>query len=42
MAKILVADDEERFRKIIVSFLKKDGHDIIEASDGNEALNILT
>lgn len=41
MAKILVADDESRFRKLVVGFLKKDGHEIIEASDGNEALNVL-
>ena len=41
MAKILVADDESRFRKLVVGFLKKDGHEIVEASDGNEALNVL-
>ncbi len=42
MAKILVADDENLFRKLIVSFLKKDGYDIIEAIDGNDALNKLS
>ena len=41
MAKILVADDESRFRKLVVGFLKKDGHEIVEASDGNEAINVL-
>lgn len=42
MAKILVADDESRFRKLIVNFLKKDGYETIEAADGNEALNIIS
>lgn len=42
MQKILIADDEERFRKIVTMFLKKEGYEIVEASDGNEALNILT
>ncbi len=42
MQKILIADDEERFRRIVVMFLKKEGYEVIEASDGNEALNILT
>lgn len=42
MAKILVADDELRFRKLVAGFLKKDGYDVMEACDGNEALNILS
>lgn len=42
MQKILIADDEERFRRIVVMFLKKEGYEVVEASDGNEALNILT
>lgn len=42
MAKILVADDEIRFRKLICGFLKKDGYEVVEAADGNEALNILS
>lgn len=42
MQKILIVDDEERFRKIVTMFLKKEGYEIVEASDGNEALNILT
>ena len=41
MQKILIADDEERFRRIVVMFLKKEGYEAVEASDGNEALNIL-
>lgn len=40
MAKILVADDEELIRKLINDCLSKAGHEILEASDGLEALNI--
>lgn len=36
--KILVADDEEIFRDLIVGFLKKDGYEVLEASNGKEAL----
>ena len=37
--KILIADDEARMRKLVGDFLKKDGYQVIEASDGLEALN---
>lgn len=36
--KILVADDEEVFREIVVGFLKKEKYEIVEASNGKEAL----
>ncbi|AFS79335.1 transcriptional regulatory protein SrrA [Gottschalkia acidurici 9a] len=36
--KILVADDEERIRKIIGDYLKNDGYDVIEAENGQDAL----
>lgn len=39
--KILVADDEDILRKLVVDFLKKDGYIVIEANNGKEALNIL-
>ena len=38
--KILVVDDEERMRKLIKDFLKVKGHEIIEAEDGEKALEI--
>ena len=38
--KILVVDDESRIRKLVGDFLKKDGYQVIEASDGSEALDI--
>ncbi|MBO5857783.1 MAG: response regulator transcription factor [Clostridia bacterium] len=40
MAKILVADDEQLIRKLINDCLSKDGHEIIEAEDGLQALNL--
>jgi DNA-binding response OmpR family regulator len=40
MAKILVADDEQLIRKLINDCLKKSGHEILEAADGLEAINI--
>ncbi|KAJ49888.1 DNA-binding response OmpR family regulator [Clostridium tetanomorphum] len=38
--KILIVDDEERMRKLIVAYLKRDGYETIEAENGEEALNI--
>lgn len=40
MQKIIVADDEIRFRKVIGEFLKKQGYEILEASNGQEALTM--
>lgn len=36
--KILVADDEARMRKLVKDFLRKEGFEVIEAQDGEEAL----
>lgn len=38
--KILVVDDESRMRKLVKDFLEREGHLIIEASDGMEAMDI--
>jgi len=38
--KILVVDDESRMRKLVRDFLVKDGYDVLEAGDGEEALDI--
>lgn len=38
--KILVVDDEERMRKLVRDFLVKKGYQVIEASNGAEALDI--
>ena len=37
---ILIVDDEERMRKLIKDFLKIKGYQILEASDGEEALKL--
>jgi len=38
--KVLVVDDEIRMRKLVKDFLKKKNFDVIEACDGEEALDI--
>ena len=38
--KILVVDDEERMRKLVKDFLASKGYFVLEASNGEEALNI--
>ena len=41
MSTILIADDEARIRRLVSDFLKRDGHSILEAADGREAVQIL-
>ncbi|MCI2049673.1 MAG: response regulator transcription factor [Lachnospiraceae bacterium] len=38
--KILVVDDEERMRKLVRDFLVRSGFSVVEAGDGQEALDI--
>lgn len=38
--KILVADDESRMRKLLHDFLAKENYEVLEAADGEEALDI--
>ena len=38
--KILVVDDESRMRKLVRDFLIRDNFDVIEAGDGEEALDL--
>ena len=40
MAKILVADDEQLIRKLIGDCLKKEGHTVLEAEDGEKAIKL--
>jgi two-component system cell cycle response regulator CpdR len=42
MARILVAEDEEALRKLVARALLQDGHEVITANDGAEALEVLT
>lgn len=37
--KILIVDDESRMRKLIRDFLEREGYQIVEASDGVEAMD---
>ena len=38
--KVLVVDDESRMRKLVRDFLVKSNFDVLEAGDGEEALDI--
>ena len=38
--KILVVDDESRMRKLVKDFLVKAGYEILEAGDGEQAIDI--
>ncbi len=40
MAKILIADDESKLRRLVCDFLRRAGHEPIEAATGREALEI--
>ncbi len=40
MAKILIADDEQLIRKLIKDYFTKEGHTVLEACDGLEALTL--
>ena len=40
MEKILIADDEQLMRQLVIDFLKPEGYEILEASDGKEALEV--
>ena len=42
MSKILVVDDEYRIRELIKKYAVFEGHEVIEATDGLEAISICT
>lgn len=42
MPKILIADDEDSMRQLVARAIAMDGHEIVTAQDGAEALEILT
>ncbi|MCK1652872.1 response regulator [Bradyrhizobium sp. 149] len=42
MPKILIADDEDSMRQLVARAIAMDGHEIVTAQDGAEALDILT
>lgn len=41
MPRILIADDEDSMRTLVARAIAMDGHDIVTAQDGAEALEIL-
>jgi two-component system cell cycle response regulator CpdR len=42
MARILIAEDEEGIRQLVARALTQDGHEVVTAGDGAEALDVLT
>ncbi|WP_319371846.1 response regulator transcription factor [uncultured Ilyobacter sp.] len=40
MERILVLEDEDKMRKVVKNFLVKEGYEVIEACDGQEALDL--
>lgn len=38
--KVLVADDESRMRKLVRDFLTKNGYSVLEAEDGEKAIDV--
>jgi len=40
-AKILVADDEQNLRRVLVALLKREGHEVVQAATGLEAIEML-
>ena len=41
MSRVLIADDEDSMRALVARAIAMDGHDIVTAQDGAEALEIL-
>ncbi len=40
-AKILVADDEQHLRRVLAALLRREGHDVVQAASGLEAIDHL-
>ncbi len=40
MAKVLVVDDEPNIREVVGLYLRRDGHAVVSAGDGDEALRL--
>lgn len=41
MFTILIADDEERIRRLVSDFLKRDGYTVLQAADGQQAIDLI-
>src|SRR6202012_2974586 len=42
MPRVLIADDEDSMRLLVARAIAMDGHEVVTAQDGAEALDILT
>ncbi len=40
VAKVLIVDDEPNIREVVGLYLRRDGHDVVSATDGREALEV--
>ncbi|MDP9475465.1 MAG: response regulator transcription factor [Actinomycetota bacterium] len=40
MPRILVVDDEPNIREVVVRYLRRDGHTVVQAANGEEALEL--
>jgi DNA-binding response OmpR family regulator len=40
-SRVLVVDDEPTVRDVVVQYLRRDGHEVTEAGDGEQALELL-
>ena len=40
MQNVLIAEDEQKLREIVVKYLKKEGYNVFEAEDGEKALEV--
>src|SRR5215471_16255905 len=40
-AKILVADDEQNLRRVLAALLRREGHEVVQAASGIEAIDRL-
>jgi len=40
VAKVLIVDDEPNIREVVGLYLRRDGHEVVSASDGEEALSV--
>jgi DNA-binding response OmpR family regulator len=40
VAKVLIVDDEPNIREVVGLYLRRDGHEVVSATDGEEALRV--
>ncbi len=41
MAKILITDDEKSLRQAMAQILREEGHEVVEAADGEQGLKLI-